>query len=130
MSASSLTALFLLVGALLLAAAALAVGRLLRPPPGPVPEAEPAADDMAGVATHSWHLVALGALFQLTLVLLLAWGLIFRDLARAGSPALLGLLVSLLIVTLALAQAWRHGLLDAGTPADIGDPESHGDVSR
>lgn len=130
MSVPSLTALFLFVGALLLAAAVLGVGRLLRPPPGPVTESEPADGDMAGVAIHCWHLVALGALLQLTLVLLLAWGLVFRDLARSGSPALLGLLAFLLVITLALVQAWRRGLLDAGDAAHTGDPEPHGDVRR
>ena len=130
MSAPFLTALSLLAGALLLAAAALALGRLLRPAPVHPRSDAPAVPDVAGAAVHSWHLVALGALFQFALILLLAWGLVFRDLVQAGSPALLGLLAFLLILALGLAHAWRRGLLDTGPLPDVTGTDPHGPSGR
>jgi len=116
MSAPFCTALSLLGAALALAVAALGVWRLLRPPSRRATPPGPAVGGGAG--TGSWHLAGLGALLQVPLVLLLAWAVIFADLARARSPGLLGLAACLLILALGLAQAWRRGLLEAAAPQD------------
>jgi len=152
MSGPVLTALTAMAGALALAAGLLAAGRLLRPGNSRAAAAraadpEAAASDSAasgsiasdgavsaaggagasGMARHAWHLVALGLLFHLVLVPLVAWGTVFGDLVRQRSPGLIGLAVFLLILALALAHAWRAGLLDVDPPAATGLPEPDGD---
>ncbi len=128
MSAPFLTAISLFAAALLLAAGVLTVGRLLRPPAVAIPPPAP-TPDLSGTGHHSWHLVALGVLFQVVLVPLLVWGLSFRDLARAHSAALWGPLAFLGVLALGLARAWRAGLLDTGPVKDAGDSNYHGDLS-
>lgn len=130
MSAPFYTAIGLFGASLMLAAGVLALGRLLRPPPVAETPTElqssalassSQAPDLNGIARHSWHLVALGVLFQVVVVLLLVWGLAFRDLVQARAPALLAPITFVGILALGLARAWRAGMLDTGLADDAGD---------
>jgi len=68
------------------------------------------------VAVPAWNLAGLAVLFQVAVVLLVVWAVVFGELADGASSALSVLAFFAAALCICWLYTWRHGAFDPDPP--------------